>query len=77
MNMPTTINTPNQVRKDLADTIEEIGQAMGLLRESDDELQNGNHGGAFMCASDALEILSSLEATFSALAARLAIFSEN
>lgn len=68
--------TPNQIRRDLADTIEEIGSAMGLLREADDEFQNGNLQGSKMCASDALEILTGLEATFSALAARTAIFSE-
>lgn len=71
------MNTPNQIRKDLADTIEEIGQAMGLLREADDDQANGNHAGACICASDALEILSRLETTFSALAARTARFSEN
>ena len=68
---------PNQIRRDLADTIEEIGQAMGLLREASDERANGNTDGAKMCASDALDILSGLETTFSALAARTAIFSEN
>ena len=72
-----TTSIPNQIRKDLADTIEEIGQAMGLLREADDELTNNNDTGAWRCASDALEILSALETTYSALAARLAIFSEN
>ena len=71
------MNTPNDIRRDLADTIEEIGQAMCLLREAADDFSNGNTGGATMCASDALEILSALECTFSALAARTALFSEN
>ncbi len=71
------MNTPNQIRRDLADTIEEIGNAMCLLREAADDHANGNHAGACIVASDALEILSGLEATFSALAARTAIFSEN
>jgi hypothetical protein len=71
------ISIPNQVRKDLADTIEEIGQAMGLLREADDDLSNGNDLAAAMSASDALEIISGLETTYSSLAARLAVFSEN
>jgi hypothetical protein len=70
------MNTPNQIRRDLADTLEEIGQAMGLLREAADEEVNRNLDGAKLCASDALDILSSLECTFSALAARTAKFSE-
>ena len=71
------MNTPNQIRKDLADTIEEIGQAMGLLREASDESANGNQDGAKLCADDALDILSGLETTFSSLAARAASFSQN
>lgn len=72
----SNISIPNQIRKDLADTLEEIGSAMGLLRESADDLANGNLPGSVMCASDALEILSGLETTFSSLAARTATFSE-
>lgn len=68
---------PNVIRRDLADTIEEIGQAMVLLREASDEQSNGNMGGAKMCADDALEILSGLESTFSALAARTAIYADH
>ena len=68
---------PNQIRKDLADTIEEIGQAMGLLREAADDAGNGNLPAAGLCASDALEILSGLESTFSALAARCATFADH
>lgn len=82
--MPTTttvnpvnpVSIPNQIRKDLADTIEEIGSAMGLLRESADDFSNGHILGSQMAASDALEILSGLESTFRALAARTAAFSE-
>jgi hypothetical protein len=36
------MNTPNLIRRDLADTLEEIGQAMGLLREAADDESNGN-----------------------------------
>jgi hypothetical protein len=71
------MNIPNQIRKDLADTIEEIGQAMGLLREASDESSNGNDASAKLCADDALDILAGLESTFSALAARTATFSQN
>jgi hypothetical protein len=71
------MNTPNQIRRDLADTIEEIGQAMGLLREAADDSANGNEDASKLCASDALDILSALESTFSALAARTATYSEN
>ena len=80
--MPTTSNpvnkasSPNQIRRDLTDTLEDIGSIMALLREADDDLQNGNPTSSKMCASDALDLLSGLEATFSALAARTAIFSE-
>jgi hypothetical protein len=71
------MNTPNDIRRDLADTIEEIGQAMGLLREAADEHANSNTGAAKLCADDALDILAGLESTFSALAARTATFSQN
>lgn len=75
-NPANKVSAPNKIRKDLSDTFEEIGSAMGLLREADDEFTNGNREGSKMCASDALDLLSGLEATFSALAARTAIFSE-
>ena len=64
------------VRKDLADTIEEIGQAMGLLREAVDDADRDNLGGAQMCGSDALEILAGLETRFSQMAAKIARWSE-
>ena len=68
---------PTQIRARLADTIEEIGQAMALLRESQDDINLGNHTGAQITASDALEIISQLEATFSSIAAELTTFSEH
>ena len=71
------MSTPTLIRQQLGDTIEEIGQAMALLRESADDLQRGNIQAAKLVASDALELLSGLESTFSALAAATAIFSEN
>ena len=67
---------PRQIRADLADTIEEIGQAMGLLRESIDDTERGNGNAGQMCGSDALEIIASLEAKFSAMAASLAAWTE-
>ena len=68
---------PTQIRTKLTDTIEEIGQAMGLLRESQDDLNDGNPAGAALSASDALEIIGQLELTFSRLAAELSPFSEH
>jgi hypothetical protein len=75
--MTYTLTSLNHIRRDLADTLEDIGSAMGLLREADDEISNGNSQGGKMCASDALDLVSGLEATFSALASRIAIISEN
>lgn len=67
---------PREVRRDLAETIEDIGQAMGLIREAIDDTDRGNIGGGQMCGSDALEILASLEAKFSGMAAKMAAWSE-
>ena len=69
-------NIPNLVRAQLANTIEEIGQAMGLLRESATDFENGDTQGATICASDALEIIAELESKYSELASTLAKFSE-
>jgi hypothetical protein len=68
---------PTHIRTDLADSIEDIGQAMALLRESQGDLDMQNEPGAKITASDALEIISKLEAKFSGLAAQLSTFSEN
>ncbi len=68
---------PGEVRKQLADTIEEIGSAMGLLREASDDVKRGNVVSGKMSASDALEIISNLESTFSVIAAYLARWSES
>jgi hypothetical protein len=70
--MPSIISIPAAVRQDLADSIEEIGQALGLLRESIADADHGNIPSAQLCASDALEIVSSLETRYSQLAAKLA-----
>jgi hypothetical protein len=69
-----TSDIPREIRHQLADTLEDIGQAMGLLRETCDDLDGGNPEGGAMCASDAQEILGNLEATYSSLSARLANF---
>lgn len=68
---------PREVRDQLADTLEEIGSAMGLLREAADDVNRGNVSGGKMCASDALEIISGLESRFSVIAAYLANWSES
>lgn len=71
------ISIPAAVRKTLTETIEDIGNAMTLLRESATDADSGNDSGSRIVASDALEILSSLEGRFSEMAARLARYSEN
>ena len=73
--MTRQYGAPNTL-SELADTIEDIGAAMGLLREAVDDTERGNLGGGKMCGSDALEILSNLETRFSQMAAKLAIWSE-
>lgn len=75
--MAKSKSIPREVRDQLADTLEDIGSAMGLLRESSDDADRGNVPGAKMCASDALEIISGLESRFSVIAAYLANWSES
>ena len=67
---------PREVREELVETIEEIGQAMALLREAAGDAAAGNVAGGMMSGSDALFILSELEGKFSAMAAKLARWSE-
>jgi len=67
---------PREVRAELAETLEEIGQAMGLLREASGDAAAGNVIGAKMSGSDALYLLSELEGKFSAMAAKLGRWSE-
>ena len=76
-NSKSQITIPATVRETLADTLEDIGTAMTLLRESATDASTGNHSGSRIVASDALEILSSLELRFSQMAARLAAYSED
>lgn len=73
----TTENIPTLVRSQLADTLEDIGSAMALLREAATDEVNNNPQGARIVASDALELLSNLETRFSEMAAQLAKYSEN
>ncbi len=67
---------PRGVREELVDTIEEIGQAMGLLREAAGDAEAGNETGAKMSGSDALFMLSELEGKFAAMAAKLGRWSD-
>jgi hypothetical protein len=62
MNSPAEI--PTKVRSQLADSIEDMGNAMSLLRESIDDAESGNIEGSKMCASDALELINILQARF-------------
>lgn len=70
-------NIPTLVRRQLAETIEDIGSAMTLLREAGTDEMNFNPTGARIVASDALELLSHLETRFSEMAAQLAKYSES
>ena len=67
MSSPSTI--PRKIRAELLDTIEDIGQAAALLREAISDAESGNIPGGQMCASDALEILSTMETRFSEMSA--------
>jgi len=67
---------PREVRAELMDTVEEIGQALGLLREAATDADAGNVTGGMMSGSDALFILSELEGKFAAMCAKLARWSE-
>jgi hypothetical protein len=67
---------PREVRAALVETVEEIGQAMGLLREAAADADAGNVPGGKMSGSDALFILSELEGKFSEMCAKLAKWSE-
>ena len=69
--MTSASKIPRQIRTELLDTIEDIGQAAALLRESINDADAGNLGGSQMCASDALEILSTLESRFSEMSAAI------
>ena len=63
---------PREIRGELGDTIEDIGSAMGLLREAINDTTAGALQSGKMCGNDALEIISSLEIRFSNIAAKLA-----
>lgn len=71
-----TSDMVSEVRLDLFETIEEITSATGLLRESCNDFDNDNLGGATMCANDALEIVARMETRMSEIAARLATWIE-
>jgi hypothetical protein len=70
MNTHTQIIT--DIRLEVAGTIEEIGQALGLLREAADDTRRGSIESGRLCADDAVEILGALEVKFSELTAKLA-----
>ena len=73
----TQVHIPINVRAQLLERIEDIGQVAGLLREAIDDCERGNEEAGKLCASDALEILAQMEAQFSGMTALLAAFSEN
>lgn len=61
-----------ELRHQLTDTLEDFGQVLGFLREATADAERGSMESAALVANDALELLSSLEAQYSAHAARLA-----
>jgi hypothetical protein len=72
----TEAEVPKAIRSELADTIEDIGSAMGLLRESVNDAESGLVDSAKIAASDALDIISELEGKFAKIAQQLALWSE-
>lgn len=66
-----THNVPAEVRQSLVLAVEDIGSALGLLREASTEPTEQL---AKIVADDAVEILGHLEAQFSALTAKLAMW---
>lgn len=77
MNNNTDAKVPAFIRAELADTIEDIGSAMCLLRESINDTNSGLLHSAKIAASDALELISELESKFAKMGQQLAIWSEN
>jgi hypothetical protein len=63
---------PREIRGELSDTIEDIGSAMGLLREAINDTTAGAIQSGKMCGNDALEIISLIEIRFSNIVAKLA-----
>ncbi len=64
------------VRTDLANTLEDVGATMTLLREAADFAAGGNLCMARSAGADALDLICSLEVKHSDLAARLAMWCE-
>ena len=69
-------DVPRDVRFDLMESLEDVGSAMGLLREAIDAADVGDARGGRMCGSDALNLLTSLEERFSGMVERLAEWSD-
>jgi hypothetical protein len=65
-----------EIRGELADSVEEIGAALGLLRSAISDVEAGDERGGRMCGDDAMFVLSDLEGRFSAMSARLARWSQ-
>jgi len=63
---------PREIRFELFETIEDIGSAIGLLREAINDTTAGAIQSGKMCGNDALEIISFLEIRFSNIVAKLA-----
>jgi len=66
------INTINAARLDLLDITENVGGVATLLREADDDERRDSRTSALLCLDDALNLVSTIEAQASALAAKIA-----
>jgi len=73
----TEAEVPKAIRSELADTIEDIGSALGLLREATNDAELGNMHMAKNAADDALDLISELEGKFSKIGQQLAIWMES
>lgn len=69
-------DVPREVRWDLMESLEDIGSAIGLLREAIYDVDEGNVRGGKTVGSDALNLLTSLEERFSGMVERLAEWSD-
>lgn len=64
----------HRTRLELADTLEEIGSAVCLLREAAEAHNGGMEKAARLAAEDVVEILSTLELRYSQLSAQLSLW---
>lgn len=71
------INTVHTARIDLLDLAEHLGGIATLLRESEDDARRNASTSAMLCLDDACNLVCTLEAEASNLAAKLATLRES